>query len=165
MLALIVGEAGESPFEVFATNNIFSLDGLFWSRRPMGGSAKEMVRWQSASNLYSVGLYARATPSIETHEDWVSSDATEMTASLPVELGIRARLYSLTQPTREEEAAAFRLTIEEHARLAALGVSDPDAYGADLSQIGPGEPYAKWRQSPAYQRWLNQVNALLQKKP
>jgi hypothetical protein len=117
----------------------------------------ELLSWQGTSNVYSVEFYARTSPRINRHEDWLASDVVQETNSLAIELGIKARLANLTERSRAAVATAFTLTLEERQLLAAQGWTAPEPPGADPQKTGPGQPYHEWRKSPDYAEWLKLV--------
>jgi hypothetical protein len=48
----------------------------------------------------------------------------------------------------------FRLTRE----------SAGQGLGADVDRVGPGKPYEDWKNTPNYNKWLEQTRLLLEKK-
>ena len=156
-LVMLVGGAPDIPLEVKATNNVFALNKLLWPFRAGASPMEKLLRWQGESNVYSVEAYAQTTPPVNPHEDWLASDATEETASVSADLGLKTRLANLAGYTRAAEAAAFALTAEERQQLAALLGSMPANLGADAERNGPGKSHDEWRASASYQEWLSLV--------
>ncbi|MCW5552568.1 MAG: protein kinase [Verrucomicrobiae bacterium] len=146
------------PLQVIANANVFSVDTLVNPIARASSAAPEtLLRWQGRSNVYSVQTFARFSPAVNGFDDWLASSAVAETNSLSAQLGVRARLTSLTERTRETEAAALALTAEELERLKAQGWTSPQPPGADPQKTGPGKPYHEWRKSPAYAEWLKLV--------
>ena len=161
-LLFLVEYAPSLPIEVMASGNVFVVEALLRSRRPLPDSTlKSVLRWNGQANVYSVATYLQSSPPMIRHDEWQAAVATEETASVVAELGIRSRLQNLTHRTRAAESAAFSLTAEERQRLATQMGSIPAGPGANAERNGPGKPYDRWRASPAYQEWLETVLKLL----
>jgi tRNA A-37 threonylcarbamoyl transferase component Bud32 len=156
LLALREPDPGK-PLEVQTSDNVFALDMVANSVARAGGVPIErLLRWRGQSNAYSVKNYADSSRSM-SHEEWLASSVVSETNSVAIELGIRARLDSLTERSPAAEAAAFTLTPEERQRLKAQGWTSDKSPGADPQKTGPGQPYHEWRNSPDYAEWLKLV--------
>jgi serine/threonine-protein kinase len=159
MLLHLSGGGPEAIPTITASHNVFDFKALLRPfRAAMNSPLKELLRWNGATNIYSVDeSYAVTAPAVANHDAWLDSGAVVETNSLRAELELQTRLASLTDRTPAAEAAAFTLTPEERQQLAAQGLDSSTRMGADPSRIGPGQSYHTWRNSPAYEEWLTLV--------
>jgi formylglycine-generating enzyme required for sulfatase activity len=132
---------------------------------------RRFFRWSDEDNLYSAPprfcgffiildeggnepppLFARLT-------DWQQFWSTGKTKSIvgnPIFQGgdLLAQLKDDSPPLQPTE---FRLRQDSPGK----GKEGGKDLGADVDKVGPGKPYEDWKKTPEYDRWKNEVEALL----
>jgi hypothetical protein len=148
------------PFTVTATQNVFDVDYVVGSQPPARFErAEKLLRWIDATNLIKVkDGFTRTRPALTTDDQWQNFiGASAGGGRIPVQLTLSQRIMKLRTDMNQFTPERFLLSTEEKelAERVATGLSE--AVGVQPEICGPGEPYDRWKRSPAYANWQKEI--------
>jgi hypothetical protein len=117
---------------------------------------KRHLRWSEANNLYhpkNGPLGISSEPGIKITQEWHKFWGIAKKGSLQGKLTFFGddRIAKMAEEPSSISPADFRLAPGTIGRNVGPGGRD---LGPDVTLIGPGEPYDRWRKTPEYQEWL-----------
>ena len=114
-------------------------------------SVVDWLGWQERENLYSVRGSFLAGGGAADLPGWnqlwgLKQTGSQQTDANTVEVGF-------PDDPRLARPSHFRLSRDDQT------AEDSQPAGADLRFVGPGDAYASWRETPAYDEWQQQIAA------
>jgi serine/threonine protein kinase len=156
----------DTPVTVAATQNVFDVDYVVGSQPPARlKPAERLLRWIDATNMIHVKEgFTRTRPALTTAEQWQSFVGGSGGGRIPVGLGLSDRIMTLRTDMNQFTPERFLLSAAEKEQLERTVPGLSQALGVQPEICGPGEPYDRWRRSPAYVGWQKEVNRLFFEK-
>jgi serine/threonine protein kinase len=154
---------GAGPITILASQNVFDVDYVVGSQPPARvRPADALLRWMDATNLINVKEgFTRTQPPLTTAEQWRSFIGGSDGAPITVELGLSHRIMNLRTDMSQFRPEWFLLSAAEKEQLEEIVPGLSDTLGVQPEICGPGEPYDRWKRSPAYADWGKKAHQLL----
>ena len=149
-----------TPFTVRATQNVFDVDYVAGSQPPARFEpAEKLLRWIDATNVIKVkDGFTRTRPALTTDDQWQTFiGASAGGGRIPVELSLSQRIMKLRTDMNQFTPERFLLSTEEKEQLERIAAGLSVAVGVQPEICGPGEPYDRWKRSPAYTDWQTEI--------
>jgi serine/threonine-protein kinase len=166
-----------TPFRVEAEGNIFGVDCVVKLMRPLRKEAarlRETLRWLDSDNLYDCDTFVGAggpgkaviSAQVSRLDDWKrlwQSQGGAVAGTVRLRgAGPGATLAKLEPASFAVEEIKLR-SAPGGAAEAHPGAAELATGGADVTIVGPGAGYARWRSSPQYAEWSAAAAAALQR--
>jgi hypothetical protein len=152
----------DMPVTIAATQNVFDVDYIVGSQPPARlEPAERLLRWIDATNVIQVKEgFTRTRPALTTVEQWQSFVGGPGGGWVPVGLSLSDRIMKLRTDMNQFTPERFLLSPAEKEQLERIVPGLSNDLGVQPDICGPGEPYDRWKRSPAYANWQKEINRL-----